>query len=136
VQVRTALKQPGPAAAAYREAYNRAEADIEVLKGFTQALLADAKPAEAARVVKAARSVAEKGAAQEGALKPVEVELLLAKVYSQWRGHAAEAFAVYDEVIGKYPDDFRCAAHVQPLLNSSHQLSCWCFVIRMQCLGS
>jgi hypothetical protein len=41
--VRTALKQPGPAAAAHREAYNRAEADIEVLKGFTQALLADTK---------------------------------------------------------------------------------------------
>lgn len=29
-------------------------------------------------------------------LGPVEVELLLGKVYSQWRGHTTEALVVYD----------------------------------------
>jgi hypothetical protein len=96
-----------------------------VLKGFTQALLADAKPAEAARVVKAARRVAEKSAAQDGALKPIEVELLLAKVYSQWRGHNAEAFQVYDEVIRQYPEDFRCVVcSPQHVVNFSASAVC------------
>ena len=104
--MRSALKQPGPAAAAYREAYLISEADIETLKGFTGALIADAKPAEAARVVQAARGDAVEG----GKLKPIEVELLLAKVYAQWRGHTAQAFATYDDVIRAYPEDFRCVA--------------------------
>jgi tetratricopeptide (TPR) repeat protein len=40
-------------------------------------------------------------------LTAVEVDLLLAKVYAQWKGHVGDAFAVYDKVIEKYPEDFR-----------------------------
>jgi hypothetical protein len=61
-----------------------------------------------------ARSVAEQAVKQAGPdstarLSPIEVDLLLAKVYSQWRGHTADAFAVYDRIIRDNPEDFRCA---------------------------
>ncbi len=35
-------------------------------------------------------------AVPEVGLGAVEVELLLGKVYSQWRGHISDALAVYD----------------------------------------
>jgi cytochrome c-type biogenesis protein CcmH/NrfG len=50
-EVRSALQERAPAVAAYREAFRLAEADVEVLKGFAGALVANARPAEAVRVV-------------------------------------------------------------------------------------
>ena len=37
----------------------------------------------------------------------VEVQLLVAKVYSQWENHFSSALAVYDGLIEKNPNDFR-----------------------------
>ena len=64
----------------------------------------DACALQAVELVKGARELAAAlpGAAEppaagtSGGLGPVEVELLLGKTYSQWRGHTAEALAVYD----------------------------------------
>jgi len=36
----------------------------------------------------------------------MQVELLLGKAYSDW-GHVSDAVAVYDQLISKYPNDFR-----------------------------
>ena len=43
---------------------------------------------------------------------PVELQLLIGKVYSQWDKHFASALAVYDGLIEKFPDDFRHARHI------------------------
>lgn len=51
MQVRSKLGERPSAVAAYREAYKLAEADIGVLKGFAEALVANARQAEAVRVV-------------------------------------------------------------------------------------
>lgn len=59
----------------------------------------------AAALPEAAADAAAAGGA--GGLGPVEVELLLGKVYSQWRGHTAEALAVYEGLVSSRPDDFR-----------------------------
>jgi len=40
-------------------------------------------------------------------LEPVSVELLLAKTYSAWRGHDTDALATYDDLIKRFPEDFR-----------------------------
>jgi len=37
----------------------------------------------------------------------VELGLLKSKLYAQWRGHISDAFNAYDELISRYPDDFR-----------------------------
>ncbi|KAL6758335.1 hypothetical protein V8C86DRAFT_2599960, partial [Haematococcus lacustris] len=47
------------------------------------------------------------GSAAIRPLEPVSVELLLAKTYSQWRGHESDALATYDAVIARFPEDFR-----------------------------
>lgn len=36
----------------------------------------------------------------------MQVELLFGKAYSDW-GHISDAVAVYDQLISKYPNDFR-----------------------------
>ena len=47
---------------------------------------------------------------------PVELQLLIGKVYSQWDKHFASALAVYDGLIEKFPDDFRHAHHFACLM--------------------
>ena len=36
-----------------------------------------------------------------------ELDLLLGKVYSGWRGHVGDAYDVYDKLIQREPNDFR-----------------------------
>ncbi|MEW5297577.1 MAG: hypothetical protein WDW36_000779 [Sanguina aurantia] len=40
-------------------------------------------------------------------LEPVSRELLLAKIYNNWRGHDSDALAVYDNITRMYPEDYR-----------------------------
>ena len=60
----------------------------------------------------AAKAVEQRGpegtSADGAAITPIEVDMLLAKLYTQWRGHTTDAFSVYDRVIAEYPQDFRC----------------------------
>ena len=51
-------------------------------------------------------------AGTSGAVGPVELQLLIGKVYSQWDKHFASALAVYDGLIEKFPDDFRHAGRI------------------------
>ena len=39
----------------------------------------------------------------------MELELLLGKIYSQWKGHDSQALAAYEAIIRDDPDDFRSA---------------------------
>ncbi|XP_028549899.1 uncharacterized protein LOC110103712 isoform X6 [Dendrobium catenatum] len=80
-EVKYELKDYEGSAAAYRSFLSTSKnLNFDVLRGLTNALLA--------------------------AKKPDEVELLLGKAYSDW-GHVSDAVAVYDQLISKYPNDFR-----------------------------
>lgn len=114
-ETRTALGRNGDAVAAYRAGRERAREDLGLLKGVAGALVQDGKPelavqelqgeAEWVRARAASGEAAEPG---QRALGAVEVDLLLAKVYSQWKGHTGDALAVYERVIAENPEDFRC----------------------------
>lgn len=83
------------AAASYRKAWEAGgRGSLEVLQGLAGTLLADGKEAAAVEAVQAARQ-----AGGSSGIGDVELQLLLAKTYSQWRGHAPDAQAVYDGLI-------------------------------------
>ena len=69
------------------------------------ALANDKKQEEAIRQLQSYVSKAGKSEA----LGAVDLQLLIGKVYSQWDRHFASALAVYDGIIERYPEDFRCA---------------------------
>ena len=48
-------------------------------------------------------------AAQEYEVNQSELDLLLGKIYSGWRGHVGDAYDIYDSLIKREPNDFRCA---------------------------
>ncbi|CAL5376032.1 unnamed protein product [Camellia sinensis] len=94
--------------------------NFEVLRGLTNALLAAKKPDEALQVLLASREHLNIEKSNDGsmnadrssletdtqAVDPIQVELLLGKVYSDW-GHISDALSVYDQLISTHPDDFR-----------------------------
>lgn len=127
-ETRTALGRRDTAAEAYKNAFLASPDDIVLLKGLAGSLVADGKQSVAADEIKAVgtrireQSVREKSnrgtrgesavpdtaADAEPRLTVIEVDLLLAKVYAQWKGHVGDAFSVYDKVIATNPEDFRC----------------------------
>lgn len=122
-ETRTALGRPGDAVAAFRAGRESSPEDIGLLKGVAGALVQDGRPeaavrelqGEAERVRARAASGAAAAPGQRG-IGAVEVDLLLAKVFSQWKGHTGDALAVYDRVIAENPDDFRCEFDPAPAL--------------------
>eukprot|EP00892_Ulva_mutabilis_P003284 jgi/Ulvmu1/1327/UM011_0055.1 len=111
-ETRVALGRTADAVAAYRAGRDRSPEDIGLLKGVAGALVQDGKPEAAVKELQAVgeRVRARAGAATEGprrSIGSVEVDLLLAKVYSQWKGHTGDALAVYERVIAENPEDFR-----------------------------
>lgn len=94
--------------------------NFEVLRGLTNALLAAKKPDEALQVLLASREHLNIEKSNDGSMNadrssletdsqtvdPIQVELLLGKVYSDW-GHISDALSVYDQLISTHPDDFR-----------------------------
>ena len=46
-----------------------------------------------------------------------EASMLLAKTYAAWPRHAADALAVYDDLIQKEPQDFRFGAGTHKILH-------------------
>lgn len=110
-ETRTALGRPGDAVAAYRAGRERSPEDLGLLKGVAGALVQDGKPEAAVAELQAEAARVRAPAGEEGGQRgigAVEVDLLLAKVYSQWKGHTGDALAVYERVIGENPEDFRC----------------------------
>ncbi|KAL7221954.1 hypothetical protein ACSBR1_023816 [Camellia fascicularis] len=110
----------GSAAAYRRSAMVSKTINFEVLRGLTNALLAAKKPDEALQVLLASREHLNIEKSNDGsmnadrsslqtdsqAVDPIQVELLLGKVYSDW-GHISDALSVYDQLISTHPDDFR-----------------------------
>ncbi|KAB2077935.1 hypothetical protein ES319_A06G127400v1 [Gossypium barbadense] len=96
------------------------DVDFEVLRGYTNALLAAKRPAEAVQFLLSSREclnmerstrpdpMAESSKMETEAqnLDPIQVDLLLGKAYSDW-GHVSDAVAIYDQLISSNPNDFR-----------------------------
>lgn len=109
-------------ASAYRSALSASDSmNFEVLRGLTNSLLATKKPGEAVQVLLSFRNHLNDDSSDASVIltdanskveqkiekaDPVQVELLLGKAYSDW-GHVSDAVAVYDQLISKYPNDFR-----------------------------
>ncbi|KAK9082695.1 hypothetical protein Scep_029166 [Stephania cephalantha] len=122
-EVKYELKDYEGSTAAYKSAASVSETvELEVLRGLTNSLLAAKKPDEAVQVLLASRerlntensnknnfdSAVTSGneAKDSQKIDPIQVELLLGKAYSDW-GHVSDAVSVYDQLISKYPNDFR-----------------------------
>eukprot|EP00257_Ricinus_communis_P013801 XP_015571325.1 uncharacterized protein LOC8259948 [Ricinus communis] len=120
-EVKYELKDYEGSAAAYRiSSMVSKNVNFEVLRGFTNALLAANKPDEAVQVLLASRErlnskksgdVDVKGdtnamETESQKVDPIQVDLLLGKAYSDW-GHVSDAVSVYDQLISSHPNDFR-----------------------------
>ncbi|BBN00875.1 hypothetical protein MPTK1_2g02840 [Marchantia polymorpha subsp. ruderalis] len=110
---------------AYRAAIRASPKEsMTLLQGLTDTLIAANKPGEAVGELLAARTRL-KTSVQQGLLPsnaddstqglnpqnyeqidPIQVELLLGRSYAAW-GKPGDAVSVYDELITRYPDDFR-----------------------------
>eukprot|EP00955_Chlamydomonas_euryale_P025585 270047-Chlamydomonas_euryale.AAC.3 len=132
-ETRLLMAQPGKAAAAYEKAVALDTSDLSILTGYADACIANNQQAKAADLIKRLKddkpafvtnAAAMRGTADEASSsaasgssdrEPVApppydeatLDLLLAKVYSGWRGHDNDAFAVYDALIKREPTDFR-----------------------------
>lgn len=120
-ETRTALGRTASAADAYKNAFLASPDDIVLLKGLAGSLVADGRQADAVDEIKAVGTIIRRQSSDSTAasqrsevddtprMTSIEVDLLLAKVYAQWKGHVGDAFAVYDKVIAANPEDFRYA---------------------------
>jgi cytochrome c-type biogenesis protein CcmH/NrfG len=99
----SAAGEPAKATEAYRKAWKVAgENNLEILTGFASAFVDEGKPQIAVEQI---RSASKSSKAKD--IGEVELGLLLAKTYSQWRGHGPDAVAQYDALIEANPQDFR-----------------------------
>ncbi|KAJ0076000.1 hypothetical protein Patl1_35250 [Pistacia atlantica] len=118
-EVKYELKDYEGSVAAYRvSTMVSKDINFEVLRGYTNALLAAKKPDEAVQFLLAYRerlsseksndlNVKADGNEEElQKVDPIQVELLLGKAYSDG-GRVSDAVAVYDRLISNYPNDFR-----------------------------
>ncbi|KAJ0007768.1 hypothetical protein Pint_30755 [Pistacia integerrima] len=118
-EVKYELKDYEGSVAAYRvSTMVSKDINFEVLRGYTNALLAAKKPDEAVQFLLAYRerlsseksndlNVKADGNEEElQKVDPIQVELLLGKAYSDG-GRVSDAVAVYDRLISSYPNDFR-----------------------------
>jgi len=102
-EARSATGELSKATEAYRKAWKVAgENNLEILTGFANALVEEGKPQAAVEQIRVASK-----SKQAKDIGEVELGLLLAKTYSQWRGHGPDAVAQYDALIEGNPQDFR-----------------------------
>jgi len=103
-ETRSAEGKTGKSVAAYQKAWAASEqSNLEVFTALASALVYDDKPQEAVERVRSALD----SATVKSNLGDVELGLLLAKTYSQWRGHVPDALAQYDALAEAHPNDFR-----------------------------
>ncbi|KAJ6828676.1 uncharacterized protein M6B38_356355 [Iris pallida] len=121
-EVKYELKDFEGSASAFRSSLSASDSiDFEVLRGLTNSLLAAKRPSEAVQLLLSSRELLNGGKPDGSSVSmdtkgkldqkvqeidPIQVELLLGKAYSDW-GHVSDAVAVYDQLISKYPNDFR-----------------------------
>lgn len=124
-EVDTEMGDDAGAATAYEKAYSlslssskseSADLKLELLQGLTSALAANGKGQDAINILNKASSSSSK------ILSDIEVGLLKAKVYSQWKGHAIDALATYDQLCDANPTDFRPFLAKALLLKSQKSL--------------
>lgn len=78
---------------------------IEILTLLTDSLMQAGKQKDAIEEVAALRAAASGAPSSE--LGDVELGMLQAKLYAQWKGHIPNAFNMYDELCNTHPEDFR-----------------------------
>ncbi|CAM8877977.1 unnamed protein product [Rhodiola kirilowii] len=116
-EVKFELKDYAGSVAAYRGAAEASKTlDLEIIRGLTNSLLADKKPAEAVNFLLGCRervnkemladSIDNAVGTETQSVDSIQVELLLGKAYSDW-GHISDAVSVYDGLIASHPNDFR-----------------------------
>ncbi|XP_016683760.1 uncharacterized protein [Gossypium hirsutum] len=131
-EVKYELKDYDGSAAAYKlSAAVSKDVDFEVLRGYTNALLAAKRPAEHCKLIQKLnykavqfllscrerlnmeRSTGPDPMAESSKMETepqnldrIQVDLLLGKAYSVW-GHVSDAIAIYDQLISSNPNDFR-----------------------------
>ena len=92
----------GKAADTFRKAFKASDSrSLEILTLLTDTLMQSGKQKDAIAQV---QSLKQKGS---DGLADVELGMLEAKLYAQWRGHIPDAFAVYEKLCEDNPDDFR-----------------------------
>ncbi|KAK9087984.1 hypothetical protein Syun_030378 [Stephania yunnanensis] len=125
-EVKYELKDYEGSTAAYKSAVSVSETvELEVLRGLTNSLLAAKKPDEAVQVLLASRERLNTGnsnknnfdsavtsgneAKDSQKIDPIQryLTFLLLKTYSSDWGHVSDAVSVYDQLISKYPNEFR-----------------------------
>jgi len=146
-EVETEMGDDAAAAAAYEKAYSlysssssssnpdSPDLKLELLQGLTSALTANGKGQDAINILNKASSSSSSAAAAASSssssssppsfskgLSDIEVGLLKAKVYSQWKGHAIDALATYDQLCDANPTDFRPFLAKALLLKSQKSL--------------
>uniref|UniRef100_A0A7N0VHX5 Uncharacterized protein n=1 Tax=Kalanchoe fedtschenkoi TaxID=63787 RepID=A0A7N0VHX5_KALFE len=116
-EVKFELQDYAGSVLAYRAAAEASKPlDLEIIRGLTNSLLADKKPAEAVDFLLTCRehlNTENLGAKIDSVVDtetrnvdPIQVELLLGKAYSDW-GHISDAVSVYDGLVSSHPNDFR-----------------------------
>lgn len=112
-------------------ARSRGTLPLELLTDLTDLLVRQGSESEAVKLVKGLRDEVASASVAVGEGKPavtaatgkegvdsvdrklasdigaVELDLLLAKVYTKWKGHGTEGIEIYDRLIREDPEDFR-----------------------------
>lgn len=101
------------AASYYERALQLSPDSLELFRGYITVLRTDGKDAQAVAALLEAkpRAAARGNMGIEGSssdpLDDVQLQLLLGKVYSEWKGHSGDAITVYNGLIDEYKQDFR-----------------------------
>lgn len=112
-ETRGAQGERAKASAAYRRAWTASkQSSLEILAGLSSSLVDEGKASEAVDLIRGlldgdSAPSAAAAAAADGSPSSVELGLLLAKTYAQWRGHVPDAISQYDALIDANPQDFR-----------------------------
>lgn len=93
-ETRTELGEYTKAVDAYRAALKAKGTDFELLQGLTAAQIQAGTPQAAVTEV---QSLLNEG--EGSGYGQVELQLLLGRVYSLWKGHGGDAMAMYDQLI-------------------------------------
>ena len=93
-ETRTELGEYTKAVDAYRAALKAKGSDFELLQGLTAAQIQAGNPQSAVGEVQALLSQGESSGYGQ-----VELQLLLGRVYSLWKGHGGDALVIYDQLI-------------------------------------
>lgn len=99
----TATNSDAKAIKAFTTAFEKSGKDnLEILTLLTDAQMRSGKESEAVSLVKGLRKDAS-----DSKLTDIELGMLSAKLYAQWKGHISDSITVYEELCKEYPDDFR-----------------------------